>query len=296
MAEERIINPMKMCNAFFGRFYESILRGPYAPHRTIEGVRKFRAMKPAFRIALLLACSLGAAPWLCAQAQPQPGGNANSSTQNSSQKKQTGNAQTPAPADSNPFPEDESTVPVMPTKDTPDLPPGSTGGSGSGHAALPAGDVDPVASPDDAAGAGDSQPVSGFSSSSSGLGGLLPGPDPGEDGPQGRHGRQQAVPEHHETAKEDESVGQYYLDGKDWHAAMSRYQSAMVLDPENPDVYWGLAESERHLGNYADARANYLKVMEYDPGSRHAKDAEKALKEPELANAKANPPASPGRQ
>ena len=31
--------------------------------------------------------------------------------------------------------------------------------------------------------------------------------------------------------------------------------------------------AERHLGDFADARANYLKVREYDPGSRHAKDA-----------------------
>jgi tetratricopeptide (TPR) repeat protein len=51
------------------------------------------------------------------------------------------------------------------------------------------------------------------------------------------------------------------------------FQSALVLDPYNPDVYWGLAECERHLGDFADARANYKKVMEYDPGSRHAKDA-----------------------
>jgi tetratricopeptide (TPR) repeat protein len=91
---------------------------------------------------------------------------------------------------------------------------------------------------------------------------------------------------HQESAAEDENVGKYYLDNKDWRAALSRYESALVLDPDNPDVYWGLAESQRHLGQFADARTNYLKVMEYDPGSRHAKDAKKALEEPELANAK----------
>ena len=64
----------------------------------------------------------------------------------------------------------------------------------------------------------------------------------------------------------------------------------MVLDPDNPDVYWGLAEANRHLGNYAAARTNYLKVMEYDPDSKHAKEAKKALNEPELANAKPSPP------
>jgi tetratricopeptide (TPR) repeat protein len=243
-------------------------------------------MKPVARIALLSACFLTAGSWLCAQ--DQQGGSAASSS--SSQKKQNGSAPQ-SPADANPFPGDETNVPVLPSKDTPDIPADSN--ASSEHAALPAGDADPVASPDDGAAAGDSQPASGFSSSSSGVGGLLDGPD---DEPQSKHGKQgqPAEPEHHETAAEDENVGKYYLDNKDWHAALSRYQSAMVLDPENPDVYWGLAESERHLGNYAEARANYQKVMDYDPGSKHAKEAAKALKEPELANAKAAPPAQPG--
>jgi len=68
-----------------------------------------------------------------------------------------------------------------------------------------------------------------------------------------------------------------------------------VLDPENPDVYWGLAESQRHTGDYASAKANYLKVTEYDPDSKHGKEAKKILKDPEVANAKAvsaNAPAS----
>ncbi len=243
-------------------------------------------MRTGVRIALLSACFFAAGSWLCAQ---------NAASPSSNQKKQDGNAQQPAksPADENPFPGDETNVPVLQTKETPDIP--ADNGSANGeHAALPAGDADPVASPDDGASAGDSQPVSGFSSSSSGLGSLLSGPD--DDEADTRHGKrgQPAEPEHHETAAEDENVGKYYLDNKNWHAALSRYQSAMVLDPENPDVYWGIAESERHLGNFADARANYQKVMEYDPDSRHAKEAAKALKEPELANAKAAPPVQPG--
>jgi tetratricopeptide (TPR) repeat protein len=100
------------------------------------------------------------------------------------------------------------------------------------------------------------------------------------------------VPEHHETAAEDESVGAYYLDQKNWKAALSRFQSALVLDPDNPDVYWGLAESERHLGNFTEARANYLKVIAYDRDSRHGKEARKALKEPEIAKAKPAAPAT----
>ena len=96
-------------------------------------------------------------------------------------------------------------------------------------------------------------------------------------------------PTHQEAASKDIEVGGYYLETKNWKAALSRFESALVLDPENPDVYWGLAEADRHLGNLADARANYQKVAEYDPDSRHGKEARKALKEPEIANGK-NPP------
>jgi hypothetical protein len=52
-------------------------------------------------------------------------------------------------------------------------------------------------------------------------------------------------------------------------------------------VYWGIAEAQRNLGDYANAKANYQKVMEYDPDSKHAKEAKKWLKEPELAKAPA---------
>jgi tetratricopeptide (TPR) repeat protein len=115
---------------------------------------------------------------------------------------------------------------------------------------------------------------------------LLPGPGDDETGKRKKKDDVLAgAPK--ETSKEDITVGKYYLDQKNWRAALSRFQSALVLAPEDPEVYWGLAESSRHMGNFADARANYLKVIEYDPGSRHAKDAQKALKDPEIENAKA---------
>jgi tetratricopeptide (TPR) repeat protein len=178
----------------------------------------------------------------------------------------------------------------MPNKNTVDLPTGS--GSNAGLLPLPGDDLDPVHSPDE----GPPATESGSSSSLAGLGAIDPDADPDTSAqPAGRHGRRQQAdePQHQETAAEDESVGKYYLDSKNWKAALSRFESALVLDPDNPDVYWGLAESERHLGRFADARQNYQKVMDYDPGSRHAKDAGKALKDPEIANAKASPPAQP---
>ena len=233
---------------------------------------------------MALSCFLTAGAGVYAQAPAQ----------SSAGQKQQAPAPNPSGGGANPFPEDESNVPVMPSKDSPDLPPGTAGDNGTTSATLPAGDVDPVRSPDDTGSAAGGS-AAGFSSSSSGIDSLLPGPadeEPAAD-QAGRHGRKEqddVVPEHHETAAEDENVGKYYLDNKDWRAALSRYQSALVLDPDNPDVYWGLAESDRHLGNYSQARLNYEKVIQYDPGSRHAKDAKKALDEPELANVKAAPP------
>jgi hypothetical protein len=42
------------------------------------------------------------------------------------------------------------------------------------------------------------------------------------------------------------------------------------------------------LGDYANAKANYQKVVDYDdPESKHSKDAKKLLKSPQIANAPA---------
>jgi tetratricopeptide (TPR) repeat protein len=145
-------------------------------------------------------------------------------------------------------------------------------------------DVDPVRSPDDPQGDVDTG-AQGFSSSASGLDNVMPPPDTDVGARGAKKGRNAPPPEHHETAQEDEKVAEYYLDQKNWKAALSRYESAVVLDPENPEVYWGLGEAERHLGNFAEAKAAYEKLVEYDPDSKHGKEAKKLLKSPELASA-----------
>jgi tetratricopeptide (TPR) repeat protein len=237
-------------------------------------------------IAMVFAWCAMATPQAGAQTQPAPAQNP------PAQPAQPANNQnkpaTPPGSSNNPFPEDVNSVPVMPNKSMVDLPAGA--GSASGLLPLPGDDLDPVHSPDDGAAAAES----GSSSSLAGIDAMDSQPDT-DTKPAGRHGKRDDViePEHRETAAEDESVGKYYLESKDWKAALSRFESALVLDPDNPDVYWGLAESERHLGRFAEARQNYQKVMDYDPGSRHAKDAGKALKDPEIANAKAAPAAQP---
>jgi tetratricopeptide (TPR) repeat protein len=213
---------------------------------------------------------------------------------------QTGqSAQQPnKPVDSNPFPTDTSDVPVMPSNDTPNtptsqpshFPTASVDQIEDTHYAVP-GDSDPVASPDDANGGAISDGQVSSSNTSS-LDSILP--QPGDDEPTKKGKRRSNVLEGKpvETAAQDISVAKYYLDNKNWRAALSRFQSALVLAPEDPEVYWGLAVSQQHTGDYANARANYEKVIEYDPDSKHAKEAKKALNEPELANAKPAPKAS----
>ena len=253
-------------------------------------------MKPALRMALFMACLVAAGARLCAQAANGSGPSGSGQSQPAAGAQNSPAAQTPArvqtQSNQNPFPENTSDIPVMPARNSPGTIPRDSDESRTGRIPMPADNVDPVRSPEDAGAAAENQQQNS-SSSLAGMRDLLPPAD--DDVQPGKHHRkgEQTVPEHHETAAEDESVGDYYLDRKDWKAALSRFQSAMVLDPDNPDVYWGLAEAERHLGNFVDARVNYQKVMDYDPGSRHAKEARKALADPAIANAKPPQPPQP---
>ena len=229
-----------------------------------------------FQIAFVLGCGL------CSQigviAQPP-------------QQKPPVPQQQPAqkpPAESNPFPEDTSNVPVVPTTSQPVAAPAPVPEtSGAETTSLLNNDTDPVRSPDDPP--PDANADNGFSSSLAGANDVNI-PDEVKPTPTKRgHGAQQPIPPvHEETAKEDEKVGEYYLGQKNWKAALSRFESALVTDPENPDVYWGLAEAQRGLGDFANAKANYQKVVDYDdPESKHSKDAKKLLKSPQIANAPA---------
>ena len=247
-------------------------------------------MKGIHSIALVLAGCFVAAPLLFAQTP------ANANGAGSKQTKPASDSQKPTPAPqqggSNPFPDDTSTVPVLPSKGTPDLPAGTYNGAESARVPLPGEDTDPAASPDDPTSAASNTSDQDSSSSLNGMGSLLPGPDTEEPGRKKRKGSEIA-PAHVETAAEDINVGKYYLDGKNWRAARSRFQSAMVLDPENPEVYWGLAESERHLGDFVNARAHYEKLLDFDPDGPHGKQARKELKDPALVSAQNAQPAPP---
>jgi tetratricopeptide (TPR) repeat protein len=238
-------------------------------------------MKSGFSMVLALAGLLVAAPHLCAQ------------------DSSASEAQKQAPASANPFPDDTTTVPVLPSANAP----AAAAQSGSGeesspnqssesmHIPLAGDDVDPIHSPDDPVSSAGSGEDENFSSSLKGTENLLPTPDSDQSGKK----KKLAVKEktHQEAATEDIQVGGYYLEKKNWNAALSRFQSALVLDPENPEVYWGLAVAEQHLGEYAASRTHYLQLLDYDPDGPHGKQARKALKEPEIANAQAASTAAP---
>jgi len=209
----------------------------------------------------------------------------------------SGGAQKPAPGtptNANPFPEDTTDVPVLPAAGGPAVPVTKDDASEPyrGKVLFSSDDLDPVRSPDDPEPEGVSDQPGESSSSLKGLEGVLPRADDDEPTGKRRNKTKEAEPAHEETAKEDVTVGGYYLEKKNWKAAQSRFQSAMVLDPEDPEVYWGLAESAYHLGDYASARDWYTKLLDYDPDGPHGKQARKAMKDPLVANAVSAVPAA----
>jgi tetratricopeptide (TPR) repeat protein len=268
-------------------------RRTYVEHRTIGETAKVemkngrRAKKTAgLGTVLALSVFIGPGLYLHAQAPASPQQNPQSDKQQPPPK---------PPANSNPFPEDTGNVPVLPSATNQPVMREAPAPVGP-VPVLPSSDPDPVRSPDAPLPEASSSSFGSGSSSSSSSADLarILEPPPDEETHKAKKGKGvEPPPEKKETAKDDESVGQFYLEQKNWRAALSRFQSALILDPENPDVYWGLAESQRHLGELASAKSNYIKVVEYDPDSRHAKDAKKLLKEPEMAGASPAPASHP---
>lgn len=220
----------------------------------------------------------------------------------------SGSGQGAAPAagsagSSNQFPEDTSNVPVMPSRGTAALPEGTYSGDNvAANIGLPDDNADPVKSPDDPAAEPSTANQSFSSSNIPGLDKILDRADEKaadadqKEGKKKRRGGDKDADqpaEHKETSSEDIDVGKYYIERKNWKAALSRFESALVLSPDDPEVYWGLAESERGLGQFAEARSYYKKLLDYDPDGPHGKAARKALTDPQIANAQATAATGP---
>ena len=250
-----------------------------------------KGIKRVVSIALVTACFWAVSGRLHAQA-PASGQQAGSSQNQPATTKPGGNA----PQESNPFPEDTSTIPVLPSASSSAAPAPAFDAGNIGRIYVPRVDSDPVRSPDDAASDAETSDGGGFSSSQQGLDQMIQPPkDDARHDKKHRGGDlDEAMP--HAGPKEDISVGNYYMQTGNWRGALSRFESALVLVPDNPEVYWGLAEAQRHLGNYSAAKAYYLQLIAYDPDSRHGKDASKILKQPEMVNATAAAPGAPAAQ
>ena len=187
-------------------------------------------------------------------------------------------ASVPPPSDGNPFPGEAAGAPILPIKSL--LSESGEGEQREANRHIPTTDSDPLRSPDDTDASGGVDTL--FSSSLSGVHDhSLLGDDSATDEKTPTKRRRPLARDipHQETAAQDIQVGNYYLDRKNWKAALSRFQSARILDPENPAAFFGMAEAEQHLGDVASARAHYEIVLTYDPEGPQSKAARKALRE-----------------
>jgi len=82
-----------------------------------------------------------------------------------------------------------------------------------------------------------------------------------------------------EMMAEDLSVGEFYMNDKNWRGAYLRGTDAVKLDQKDPDAHLLLAESARRLGKLDEAKTHYQMVLQLDPVPKTKKAAEKALGE-----------------
>ena len=88
-----------------------------------------------------------------------------------------------------------------------------------------------------------------------------------------------------ETPKKDVNVGNYHMDNKDLQRRALAIRVGASAGAGRSGRVPGPGGARRAPGRVCRGRANYLKVTEYDPGSHHA-GSQKALRDPEIANAK----------
>lgn len=87
-----------------------------------------------------------------------------------------------------------------------------------------------------------------------------------------------------QLAAQDDKVGGFYLQTKDYKGAYDRFLEATRVAPEDANAVFGLAEASRGLNRNQEAITNYTIYLQAFPNGKKAKDAEKALKQ--LSSAK----------
>lgn len=81
------------------------------------------------------------------------------------------------------------------------------------------------------------------------------------------------------TAAHDINVGETYLASNSFDSARDRFEEAMRLTPDNPLIYFRLAQALQGMQRLDPARTFYRKYLEMDPKGKFAKNAKKAIGE-----------------
>ena len=80
-------------------------------------------------------------------------------------------------------------------------------------------------------------------------------------------------------AAHDVDVGETYLAANRFDAARERFEEALRLNPENPLVYFRLAQSLQGMQRLDPARMYYRKYLEVEPKGKFSRNAKKAIGE-----------------
>ncbi len=81
----------------------------------------------------------------------------------------------------------------------------------------------------------------------------------------------------HRAAK-DVEVGQFYLQQKNYRAALERFNDALLYKPNDAEATFGLAVTQEKLDLFANARRSYSKYLEVLPQGPKVKECQEALK------------------
>jgi tetratricopeptide (TPR) repeat protein len=81
------------------------------------------------------------------------------------------------------------------------------------------------------------------------------------------------------AAAHDIDVGETYLSSNSYDAARERFEEAMRLTPDNPLIYFRLAQALQGLQRLDPARMYYRKYLELEPQGKFVKNARKAIEQ-----------------
>jgi tetratricopeptide (TPR) repeat protein len=81
------------------------------------------------------------------------------------------------------------------------------------------------------------------------------------------------VAENPARVKEDAKVARFYWNLGNYEGAYLRYKDAVVYAPQDAEMWFQLAESERQLGRYVQSKKDYEHCAELSPTGNRAKEA-----------------------